>query len=79
MRNGQWVESDQGVGIFIREREPVNDVTEWVHLTNADGTTLAQLPADRCSNLRVARASSIPAARIEHLSAEQLEKLGYVD
>lgn len=78
MRNGQWVESDQGVGIYIIEREPVNGEREWVHLTNDDGTTLAQLPAARCTNLRVARASSIPAARVEHLSTEQLEKLGYV-
>jgi hypothetical protein len=93
MRNGQWIESDQGVGIYIIERKttsatmevngqevpvPTTDIEHWIHLVNDDGTTLAHLPADRCKNVRIARASSIPVARVAHLSAEQMAALGYV-
>jgi hypothetical protein len=73
MRNGQWVETDQGVGIVVHQ-----DGGAWVHLTNDDGTTLAQLPLDRCSGLRIARRDSIPASRVGHLTAEQLAAMGYV-
>lgn len=49
----------------------------WLHLTNADGTTLAQLPAASCTNVRLARSSSIPSARVAHMTADNLAALGY--
>jgi hypothetical protein len=49
----------------------------WVHLINADGSTLAEIPADRCANIKQAPLTSIPQARIEHLNSEQLAALGY--
>jgi len=49
----------------------------WVHLVNEDGSTLAQLPASRCRNIEQAPVALIPAARIDHLSAEQLASRGY--
>lgn len=97
-RNGQWVETDQGVGIHVIERVLVSadgsrrliygayvpaegeriEREQWVHLTNPDGTTLTALPVECCTNVRNARAASIPAPRREHLVPEQLAALGYL-
>lgn len=72
LESGMWVESDQGVGVYLVEKS-----APWVHLVNADGTTLAQLPADRCNGLRIARKASIPAVRVAHLADDALAALGY--
>lgn len=61
----------------LQEGETVVD-EPWVHLTNDDGTTLAQIPAVRAGNVVQAAKADIPAARIPGLSDEQLAKLGYV-
>lgn len=97
-RNGSWVMTDQGVGIWIGERVAVSadgsrrlvggsyrpakdesiEVEAWIHLTNGDGSTLTQLPAARCTNIRHAKRAEIPASRIEHLNDKQLAGFGYV-
>jgi hypothetical protein len=97
MRNGAWITTDQGVGIYRLEhfavtergRRPVGGLHDairpgetlvsesWVHLVNPDGTTLAALPADRCSGIKQATRADIPAERIEHLTDAQLSALGY--
>lgn len=51
---------------------------QWVHLTDDNGDTLTQIPADRCRNLRQAAASDLPQKRVGHLSQAQLAELGYV-
>lgn len=80
-RQGVWVECNEGVGIRVVETVDVSGravPVPYVHLSNADGTTLAQLPESSCTNVRQARAASIPASRIGHLTVEQLARLGYV-
>lgn len=81
-RNGVWVESDQGVGIRklddVKQADGSTAQEWWIHLVNKDGTTLAAIPADRCSNVVIARRESIPAVRIEQLTDVQLTALGYV-
>lgn len=97
LRNGMWVRTGAGVGIYVVERVAVdaggnrrlvNGATPpregesiereaWVHLTNKDGTTLAQLPAANCGAIEQARQEDIPASRIDHLSDERLAALGY--
>lgn len=54
------------------------DFEPWIHLTNKDGTTLAQIPEAACKGLRIARRASIPQARIAALTDAQLTALGYV-
>ncbi len=49
----------------------------WVHLTNKDGTTFAEIPAQAAGELRQAKVEDIPPARIAHLSAEALAEMGY--
>ena len=87
-RSGVWVETESGVGIRSLDTfknkgaDGKEDGTErkewWIHLVNDDGTTLCQIPADRCGEVVIARRESIPAERIAHLSEEQLTAMGYV-
>lgn len=49
----------------------------WIHLTNPNGSTLAQIPERSAGAISIARGSSIPASRVEHLDAQALAKLGY--
>lgn len=97
LRNGMWVRTGVGVGIYINElvavdgtgnRRLVNaamplaegerlEREPWVHLTNPDGTTLAQLPAGNCGAVEQAKAGDIPAGRIDHMTPEALAALGY--
>lgn len=49
----------------------------WIHLTNVDGSTLTQIPESVTGEVKLARAASIPAARVGHLTVEQLAVLGY--
>lgn len=97
LRNGMWVRTAAGVGIYVLEKVAVDasgnrrlasaaapladgeriEREPWVHLTNPDGTTLAQLPAANCGAIEQAKAGDIPAGRVEHLDADQLAALGY--
>lgn len=49
----------------------------WVHLTNADGTTLAQLPVAAAGPVVQASLSDIPASRVDGMTPERLAQLGY--
>jgi hypothetical protein len=78
-RQGVWVETDLGVGIVLHEKDKETDtVQSWVHLVNDDGTTLAAVPMTRCADVRQARLSSIPRARIAGAKPGVLAALGYV-
>lgn len=50
----------------------------WIHITNSDGTTLAQLPESSAGKVRQAKRAEIPAARIAEQTDEQLTAMGYV-
>jgi hypothetical protein len=67
--------ADAGTAVHPGERK-VRE--QWVHLTDANGDTLAQVPADRCANLRQARAVDLPQKRVSHLTTTQLANLGYL-
>lgn len=71
---GMWVMTDQGLGIIAVER----DRSTWVHLVDDQGDTLAALPLDRASRIRIAKAKELPAKRVGHLSDKQLAAFGYV-
>lgn len=83
-RQGVWVETDQGVG--IRTTESIQLVkgapairVGYIDMVNGEGDTIAaRVPETSLSNVRLARRASIPACRIEGLSAESLVRLGYV-
>lgn len=83
-RQGVWVETDQGVGIRTTESlQLVEGVPAikvgYIDMVAGDGlTTAARVPETSLSNVRLARRASIPACRIEGLSAESLVRLGYV-
>lgn len=97
LRNGMWVRTTAGVGIWVVERVAVAasgarrlvsgaaplqagehvEKEAWVHLTNPDGTTLAQIPAANAGAIEQAAREDIPADRIAHLSDERLASLGY--
>lgn len=79
-KNGTWVESDMGVGIYVEEELLSGGQARTVgqvHLTNDDGTTKLVVDAAGLKDLRKARASAIPACRVEHLDKSQLTALGY--
>lgn len=82
-RNGVWVETDQGIGIRNLHSILIGDVTIKVPKVDivdpATGVTLAaEIPESALSNVRIARAASIPRCRVEHLNTQQLARLGYV-
>jgi hypothetical protein len=86
-RQGVWVETDQGVGIRNVEKVSISDGSEngtieiptaYVDLVSSSGETIAaRIPESSLGNVRIARRVAIPAARVAHLSAEQLARLGY--
>lgn len=53
------------------------DTEAWVHITNPDGTTLAQIPAANAGAIEQAARGDIPAGRVEHLTDDRLAELGY--
>lgn len=73
-RPGMWVMTDQGVGIFSKER----DGSRTVHLIAADGSTICAIPFGLMAGVRQAKADEIPASRVEHLDEQRLARLGYV-
>ena len=94
LRNGMWVRTTAGIGIWVLERVAVSaggarrlisgaaplqdgehvEREAWVHLTNKDGTTLAQIPAVNAGTIEQAARDDIPAERIAHLTEERLRK-----
>lgn len=82
-RQGVWVESDEGVGIRTFEVKKLSRGGEieigYVDLVGEDGVTIAAaVPEQSLTNVRIARASSIPRCRVEHLTVAQLAQMGYV-
>lgn len=82
LRNGMWVETDQGVGLFHVDElatadKPGTEKVPRVHMVDSDGLTTVIVNATDVTGLRQARAASIPAARVGHLDAETLARLGY--
>jgi hypothetical protein len=80
-RQGVWVETDQGVGIRTVEKiaiEGTDIAVAYVDMVNDAGETIAaRIPESSLGNVRIARRVAIPAARVAHLTAEQLATLGY--
>lgn len=85
-RNGVWVETDQGVGIRLVDPKEIRTAdgavvgridVPMIHLTDADGVTMVEVPESAVGNVRIARRASIPAQRIAGFSDEQLARLGY--
>jgi hypothetical protein len=83
-RQGVWVETDQGVGIRTTEKTEIAGTGHAITVAYVDmvdattGETIAaRIPESSLGNVRIARRVAIPAARIAHLSAEQLARLGY--
>jgi hypothetical protein len=84
-RQGVWVETDQGVGIRTTEKTRLALTGTEITVAYVDivdpttGETIAaRIPEASLGSVRIARRVAIPAARIAHLSAEQLGALGYV-
>lgn len=75
IRKGMWVVDGEGrLGIAARV-DPVPGRTE-LHYVKDDGTT-AEVVVVPTADLRQAKAAEIPAARVSHLTAEQLAACGY--
>ena len=55
-----------------------NGIRSRHYAINPDGTTRFEVPELPAMNTRLARREAIPAARVEHLTDAQLERLGYV-
>lgn len=80
MRNGMWVECDRGVGIFHVDKMMVKGVEEKlprVHLIDSAGETTMIVGTGDVKELRQARAASIPAVRVGHITKAQLNAIGY--
>lgn len=74
VRKGMWIRTDAGrIGILYNF---LADGVAEVHLTNADGLTV-EVKEYPINTLVRAKASELPAKRVEGLSADQITALGY--